>query len=149
MAMAENYRNPLPTVDIIIEMPDGGIVLIERNNHPHGWALPGGFVDYGESVECAAVREAKEETSLAVELIEQFYAYSDPNRDPRHHTISVVFIATANGTPRGADDAKIARTFHEAEIPGPLVFDHARILREYFHYKKTGRRPTPKTPTNC
>jgi 8-oxo-dGTP diphosphatase len=127
-------------------MPDGGIVLIERNNPPHGWALPGGFVDYGESVENAAVREAREETCLDVQLTEQFYAYSDPNRDPRHHTISVVFIARASGTPRGADDAKVARVFRENEIPAPLVFDHARILREYFHYKKTGERPEPKTP---
>jgi 8-oxo-dGTP diphosphatase len=143
MSMPEAHRNPLPTVDIIIEMPDGGIALIERNNPPHGWALPGGFVDYGESVETAAVREAKEETCLDVRLVEQFHAYSDPSRDPRHHTVSIVFIATANGIPRGADDAKVARTFGEDEIPDPLVFDHARILREYFHYKKTGQRPKP------
>jgi 8-oxo-dGTP diphosphatase len=139
----ENLRNPLLTVDIIIEMPRGGIVLIERKNPPHGWALPGGFVDYGESLESAAVREAKEETSLAVQLIEQFHAYSDPNRDARHHTVSIVFIATANGTPRGADDAKVARVFGENEIPSPLVFDHRRIVREYFYYKRTGQRPKP------
>jgi len=141
--MSEVCRNPLLTVDIIIEMPGGGVVLIERKNPPEGWALPGGFVDYGESVETAAVREAKEETCLDVTLIEQFHAYSDPSRDPRHHTVSIVFIATANGIPHGADDAKVARRFGEDEIPGPLVFDHARILREYFHYKKTGRRPKP------
>jgi 8-oxo-dGTP diphosphatase len=141
--MSEVCRNPLPTVDVIIEMHDGGVVLIERKNPPQGWALPGGFVDYGESVETAAVREAKEETCLDVRLIEQFHAYSDPRRDPRHHTVSIVFIATANGIPRGADDAKVARTFGEEEIPDPLVFDHARILREYFHYKKTGQRPRP------
>ena len=81
--MSENHRNPLPTIDIIIELTGGGVVLIERKNIPHGWALPGGFVDYGESLEAAAVREAKEETSLAVQLIEQFYTYSDPSRDPR------------------------------------------------------------------
>jgi 8-oxo-dGTP diphosphatase len=144
--MSKNHRNPLPTVDTIIEMPDGGIVLIERKNTPYGWALPGGFVDYGETVECAAVREAREETCLDVQLIEQFYAYSDPNRDPRHHTISIVFIAAANGIPAGADDAKVARTFRETEIPHPVVFDHARILREYFHYKRTGERPKPKPP---
>lgn len=147
--MSEIHRNPLPTVDIIIEMPDAGIVLIERKNPPHGWALPGGFVDYGETVECAALREAKEETCLEVQLIEQFYAYSDPNRDPRHHTISVVFIAAATGTPRGADDAKIARIFREAEIPRPVVFDHARIVREYFHYKRTGERPKPNPSKHC
>ncbi|HEY7556146.1 MAG TPA: NUDIX hydrolase [Candidatus Binatia bacterium] len=141
--MPEVRRNPLPTVDVIIEMRDGGVVLIERKNPPQGWALPGGFVDYGESVETAAVREAKEETCLDVRLVEQFHAYSDPSRDPRHHTVSIVFIATANGIPRGADDAKVARTFGEDEIPDPLVFDHARILREYFHYKKTGQRPKP------
>jgi 8-oxo-dGTP diphosphatase len=147
--MTENHRNPLPTVDAIIEMPSGGIVLIERKNFPYGWALPGGFVDYGESVECAVMREAKEETCLDVQLLEQFYAYSDPNRDPRHHTISIVFIARANGTPRGADDAKVAGVFRETEIPSPLVFDHARILRDYFHYKKTGERPAPQPPSPC
>ena len=140
--MSETPRNPLVTVDIIIEV-DGGIVLIERKNPPHGWALAGGFVDYGESLESAAVREAKEETSLDVRLTEQFYTYSDPTRDPRHHTVSTVFIAVAEGTPQGADDAKVARVFREDEIPSPVVFDHARILREYFHFKKTGRRPRP------
>lgn len=140
--MTETPRNPLVTVDIIIEV-GGGIVLIERKNPPHGWALPGGFVDYGESLETAAVREAQEETSLDVVLTEQFYTYSDPSRDPRHHTVSTVFIATANGTPRGADDAKEARVFRENELPTPIVFDHARILREYFIFKKTGRRPKP------
>jgi ADP-ribose pyrophosphatase YjhB (NUDIX family) len=140
--VTETPRNPLVTVDIIIEV-GGGIVLIERKNPPHGWALPGGFVDYGESLETAAVREAQEETSLDVVLTEQFYTYSDPSRDPRHHTVSTVFIATANGTPRGADDAKEARVFRENELPTPIVFDHARILREYFIFKKTGRRPKP------
>ena len=140
--MSETPRNPLVTVDIIIEV-DGGIVLIERKNPPHGWALPGGFVDYGESLEAAAVREAKEEISLDVGLTEQFYTYSDPSRDARHHTVSTVFIAVADGTPQGADDAKSARVFREDEIPSPVVFDHARILRDYFHFKKTGRRPKP------
>ena len=104
--MGEKYRNPLLTVDIIIEIVERGIVLIERKNPPHGWAFPGGFVDYGESLEKAAVREAKEETSLDVTLTEQFYTYSDPDRDPRHHTVSTVYIAAADGMPRGADDAK-------------------------------------------
>jgi ADP-ribose pyrophosphatase YjhB (NUDIX family) len=128
------------TVDIIIEL-EGGIVLIERKNPPHGWAFPGGFVDYGESLENAALREAKEETSLDVELVEQFHAYSDPGRDPRHHTVSAVFIAKANGTPKGSDDAKSAQIFHEGNLPSSLVFDHPQILRDYFHYKKTGKRP--------
>ena len=103
------YRNPAPTVDLIIEMidrPHRPIVLIERLNIPHGWALPGGFVDYGESVEAAAVREAKEETTLSVTLIEQFQVYSDPKRDERKHTLSIVFIATAAGEPIAQDDAK-------------------------------------------
>ena len=141
--MSEKFRNPLPTVDIIIELVGGAIVLIERKNPPDGWALPGGFVDYGENLENAARREAQEETSLEVELTEQFYAYSDPARDPRHHTISTVFIATATGTPHGADDAKRAQAFVETGLPSPLMFDHAQILRDYFLFKRTGRRPRP------
>src|SRR5262245_7360542 len=141
-AMIEKKRNPLLTVDIIVEV-DGGIVLIERKNIPHGWAIPGGFVDYGESIEAAARREAREETSLEVILTEQFYTYSDPRRDARHHTVSTVFIASASGTPRGADDAKLARIFHENDLPRPIVFDHAQILSDYFDFKKTGRRPKP------
>lgn len=138
--MSENFRNPLPTVDIIIEIGER-IVLIERKNPPHGWALPGGFVDYGESLENAAVREAKEEISLDVTLTEQFHTYSDPRRDPRHHTLSTVYIAKAEGTPRGADDAEVARLFAESDLPEPIVFDHPQILRDYFRFKKTGQRP--------
>ncbi len=140
--MSEKFRNPLLTVDIIIEI-GGKIVLIERKNPPHGWALPGGFVDYGERIESAAVREAAEETSLTVNLTEQFYTYSDPHRDPRHHTVSTVFIATAQGEPRGADDAKTAQLFGEVDLPSTIVFDHRQILRDYFTFKKTGRRPRP------
>ncbi|MGH7810884.1 MAG: NUDIX domain-containing protein [Candidatus Binatia bacterium] len=140
--MSEEFRNPLLTVDIIIEV-HGGICLIERKNPPYGWALPGGFVDYGESIETAALREAKEETSLDVTLTEQFYTYSDPRRDARHHTVSTVFIAAAHDTPRGADDAKAARIFHEDDLPEPICFDHAEILSDYFAFKKTGRRPKP------
>ena len=141
--MSKNHRNPVPTVDIIIEVGEAGVVLIERKNIPHGWALPGGFVDYGENLEAAAVREAKEETSLEVNLVEQFYTYSDPSRDPRQHTISTVYIATARGVPRGADDAKVAKIFTEGELPSSIVFDHRRILSDYFAYKATGRRPKP------
>ena len=140
--MTEKLPNPLLTVDIIVEVK-GGIVLIERKNLPHGWAIPGGFVDYGESIETAARREAKEETSLDVVLTEQFYTYSDPRRDARHHTVSTVFIASADGTPQGADDAKLARIFQENNLPKPIVFDHGQILRDYFAFKKTGRRPKP------
>ena len=139
--MTRKFKNPFPTVDIIVEVEGRGIVLIERKNPPHGWALPGGFVDYGESLEKAALREAKEEISLDVELIEQFYSYSDPRLDPRHHTVSTVFIASASGEPRGADDAENARLFTEQNLPSPIVFDHAQILRDYFHYRKTGERP--------
>lgn len=124
------YKNPVPTVDIIIEV-DGGIVLIERKNPPHGWALPGGFVDYGESFEQAAVREALEETGLEVKLTRQFHTYSNPDRDPRHHTVSTVFIATAGGIPTGLDDALQAKIFDRDNLPR-LVFDHARILEDYF-----------------
>nr|WP_326491573.1 NUDIX hydrolase [Desulfolithobacter dissulfuricans] len=124
------YRNPVPTVDIIIETGEG-IVLIERGNPPFGWALPGGFVDYGESFEEAAIREAKEETGLEVVLVRQFHTYSDPKRDPRQHTASTVFIATADGTPRGGDDARQAKIFTRDRLP-PLVFDHGQILSDYF-----------------
>jgi 8-oxo-dGTP diphosphatase len=133
------FKNPAPTVDIIIETA-GGIVLIERKNPPHGWALPGGFVDYGEAFEDAARREAIEETGLAVTLILQFHTYSDPKRDARRHTASTVFIATADGQPVAADDAKRAGVFSQDNLP-ELVFDHDRILRDYFTFKKTGQRP--------
>jgi len=130
------YKNPLPTVDVIIEIEGRGIVLIERRNPPHGWALPGGFVDYGETLEDAAVREAREETGLEVSLARQFHAYSDPARDPRHHTVSVVFVATARGEPVAADDARAAGVFAEADLPAPLAFDHATILADYFAWKR-------------
>lgn len=128
------YKNPLPTVDIIIEN-SGGIVLVERKNPPHGWALPGGFVDYGETLEQAAVREAAEETGLDVTLTRQLRTYSDPARDPRHHTISTVFVATATGRPTAGDDALRAETFTRDLLP-PLVFDHRRILDDYYHLQK-------------
>jgi len=169
--VVEKYRNPFPTVDIIIETCFGysagdeessvpatnrvsgtdscnrriispqeigihreqaGIVLIKRKNPPFGWALPGGFVDYGESLESAARREAEEETSLKVELLYQLGAYSDPSRDPRHHTISVVFVGRATGMPKAADDAIDVGIFDRHSLPNPLVFDHKEILRDYF-----------------
>jgi len=137
-----NHRNPVPTVDVIIELARG-IVLVRRRNPPLGWALPGGFVDYGESLPAATVREAREETGLNVELIELFHVYSDPNRDPRQHTVSTVFIARASGTPRGGDDASEARAFTEDSLPRDLAFDHGQILVDYFEYKRTGGRPGP------
>ncbi len=134
------YKNPIPTVDIIIEVQraDGkeGIVLIKRKNPPHGWALPGGFVDYGESLEEAAVREAKEETSLDVQLEKQLHTYSDPDRDPRQHTISTVFVASARGKPKAEDDAQEIGIFTQEEINFSLAFDHNRILTDYFEWKK-------------
>jgi len=134
------YRNPFPTVDIIIEIRDArgreGIVLIERKNPPPGWALPGGFVEYGESLETAAVREAWEETSLRVRLVAQLGTYSDPARDPRRHTISTVFIARAEGTPAARDDAKNLGIFTRREIDFPLAFDHAEILKDYYARKR-------------
>lgn len=128
------YRNPLPTVDIIIEVK-GGIVLIERKNPPHGWAIPGGFVDYGESVEACAVREAREETCLNVRLKDLLYVYSRPDRDPRHHTLTTVFIATAHGNPVAGDDARLAGIFDHRSLPDHLVFDHASILADYSRYR--------------
>jgi len=138
------YRNPVPTVDIIIELvdrPHRPILLIERQNTPYGWAIPGGFVDYGEAVETAAQREAQEETGLQVELIEQFHVYSDPNRDPRQHTMSVVFIATATGEPKAGDDAKGIGIFESWRIPANLCFDHDRIMRDYWRYRDYGICP--------
>ncbi len=128
----DEYRNPVPAVDIIIEANGCGVVLIKRKNPPVGWALPGGFVDYGESLEEAAVREAREETSLEVELTGQFHTYSNPARDPRQHTISTVFIARAAGVPKSADDAAEIGIFTEENLPGKLMFDHARILGDYY-----------------
>jgi ADP-ribose pyrophosphatase YjhB (NUDIX family) len=129
------YKNPIPTVDVIIELGNG-IILIRRKNPPHGWALPGGFVDYGESVEAAAIREAREETSLNVKIAHLLGVYSEPNRDPRFHTISVVFVASGSGKPRAADDAEEIGVFSKDNLPDDMAFDHARILDDYFRWKE-------------
>ncbi len=129
------YRNPFPTVDIIIRI-GASIVLIARRNPPYGWALPGGFVDYGETLEEAAVREAREETGLEIENLRQFRAYSDPQRDPRQHNISVVFTAEAHGVPRAGDDAEHVQLFPLDTLPSLLCFDHALILSDYSAGKK-------------
>jgi len=156
------YRNPAPTVDILIHEPGRGIVLIRRRNEPPGWALPGGFIDYGESAEAAAVREAREETGLDVELTGLVGVYSDPDRDPRHHTLSVVYAARVRGggvtpvagavagpSPGGAaspvvapiagDDAADARFFAPDDLPQPMAFDHAKIIADWL--RDRGRCP--------
>lgn len=138
----KTYRNPVPTVDIIIEI-DEAIVLIKRKNPPYGWALPGGFVDYGECYEDAALREAAEETGLQIKELRQFRTYSDPNRDPRQHTASTIFIAKASGLPMAGDDAALAALFTKEEIP-QLVFDHGRIVEDYYAMKQN-RGPAPDT----
>jgi ADP-ribose pyrophosphatase YjhB (NUDIX family) len=139
----QRYVNPLPTVDIIIEIElkpsKVGIVLIERRNFPFGWAIPGGFVDYGETVEAAAIREAFEETSLKVELKYLLGVYSAPNRDPRQHTISVVFVAQTTGTPHGRDDAMHAKIFELNQLPKKMAFDHRKILADYLDQLPPGQ----------
>jgi 8-oxo-dGTP diphosphatase len=135
-----SYRNPTPTVDVVI-LSEDGVVLVRRKNPPEGWALPGGFVDEGEFLEEAAAREALEETGLSVALLEQFFTYSDPARDPRRHTMTTVFLANAEGAPEGADDAAEARIWPWDALPRPLCFDHARILGDVREYLRTGRRP--------
>lgn len=131
-------KTPALTVDLVV-LVRGRVVLVERKYEPKGWALPGGFVDVGETVEAAAVREAKEETGLDVRLLEQFHVYSDPRRDARRHTASVVFVAEAEGEPSGGDDAAQARAFAWDALP-PLVFDHAEILADVRRWLLTGAR---------
>jgi 8-oxo-dGTP diphosphatase len=137
--MAE-IKTPLCTVDCIIELPGERIVLIRRGHPPPGWALPGGFVEEGEALHHAAAREAREETGLEVALSEQFFTYSDPRRDPRRHTISTVYIGSAEGEPRGGDDAAEARAVPLDGLPNDLCFDHGTILQDYLTYRRTGRR---------
>jgi 8-oxo-dGTP diphosphatase len=132
---------PIIAADIIIELldePGRPIVLIERKNPPHGWAIPGGFVDVGETLEHAAVREAEEETGLKVKLKALLGNYSDPDRDPRGHTVTAVYVAEAHGLPKGGDDAKNAQPFDPLKPP-QLAFDHALVLADYRRFRELGQ----------
>ena len=142
--MGQPIETPKLTVDVIIEMEGGGIVLIERGHPPMGVALPGGFVDVGESVEAAARREVMEETNLTVELLELLYVYSHPNRDPRGHTVSCVFVGRGSGNPRSGDDARRAFVASPGDLPAVFAFDHGRIVADYLEFRKTGQRPRPQ-----
>jgi 8-oxo-dGTP diphosphatase len=138
------HKNPSPAVDIIIEMidrPHRPIILIERLNPPYGWAIPGGFMDYGEPAEATACREAMEEIGLQVDLVELLQVYSDPKRDARQHTVSMVYLATAKGEPKAGDDAKNVKIIDVWEIPTNLCFDHDRILHDYLQLRHYGIRP--------
>ena len=134
-------KSPFCTVDAIIEIRSNmntqleGIILVKRKNPPFGWAIPGGFVDYGETLEDAVCREMKEETGLDVTLVRQFHTYSDPHRDPRHHTISTVYIAASAGRPKAGDDAEEVEIFTEDSLPEDIVFDHRKVLEDYFKEK--------------
>lgn len=133
---------PLLAADVIIELTDylgRPIVLIERANPPYGWAIPGGFVDLGEIIELAGVREAQEEVGLDVTLLALLGIYSDPARDSRGHTVTAVYVAEAAGTPIAADDAKNCRLFLLNELPESLAFDHAQVLADYKKYRETGQ----------
>jgi len=144
-------ETPSLTVDIIIELKDRAtrpVILIERKYQPLGWALPGGFVDIGETLEAAAIREAKEEVCLDVVLLSLLGCYSKPERDPRGHTVSAVFIAEASGTPTAADDARNLKIFEINALPDDLAFDHDLIIKDYRTYKKSGQLTPVRVPDN-
>ena len=137
-------RTPAVTVDIVIELerPGTPIVLIERRDPPPGWALPGGFVDPGETVGQAARREAREETGLDIELVALLGVYSDPARDPRGQTVGVVFVARSGGEPVAGDDAATVLIADPQTTP-PLAFDHAKIVADYLRFRRSGKTPLP------
>ena len=128
-APVHTYRNPFPTTDVVV-LRGGRVLLIRRRNPPEGWALPGGFVDYGESAEAAATRELKEETGLEVVTLRLLGVYSAPGRDPRFHTLTVVYLADASGEPAAGDDAAEARWFALNDLPEPIAFDHRQIITD-------------------
>ncbi len=133
---------PLLAADTIIELsdlPGRPFVLIERANPPYGWAIPGGFVDVGETLEQAAMREAQEETGLNVTLIALLGLYSNPQRDPRNHTVTAVYVAEATGMPVAADDAKLCGVFSMDTLPEKLAFDHALVLTDYQCFRRTDK----------
>lgn len=132
----KKHKAPVPTVDIIIEIKNG-IVLVERKNPPFGWALPGGFAEAGDSLEKNAVREAKEETSLAIYGLRQLHTYSDPKRDPRMHTVSTIFIAKARGRLKAASDARKVMIVDPSRIKVKLAFDHAKIIKDYLKARRS------------
>ncbi len=134
---------PAATADVIIGRGDC-IVLVRRRWPPPGWALPGGFVEAGERVAEAAIREALEETGLRVTLSALLHVYSDPARDPRRPTLSAVFVGSAVGDPKGGDDAAEAHWFRLDDLPSPIAFDHAQIIEDYRHFLATGLRPDPE-----
>jgi 8-oxo-dGTP diphosphatase len=135
---------PILAADVIVRLagrPADEVLLIERRNPPQGWAIPGGFVDVGEPVERAAIRELREETGLEVTLDALLGIYSDPARDPRGHTVAVVFVGSSAGEPRALDDARAVAVVSAEKPPRPLAFDHARILEDYLFFLRTGRPP--------
>lgn len=131
----ETYKNPFPAADVLVIRGDK-VLLIERRNPPHGWAIPGGFIEYGEDAESAARRELNEETGLEASSLELLGVYSNPSRDPRFHTITVVYLGEAAGEPRAADDALSARWFALNELPAPLAFDHAQVIADAVNHLK-------------
>jgi len=140
-APLDRFDQPRLTVDAVVRNDEGEFLLIERGHPPPGWALPGGFVDAGESLEAAVARELNEETGLLTHRLTQFHTYSDPTRDPRHPTVSTVFLVEAVGTLRAGDDAVDAAFFPIGSLPRPVAFDHARILEDVHRWLQTGDRP--------
>jgi len=132
----QEYWQPGVTADVIAEAPDGtGIYLIERKHFPPGWAIPGGFIEKGESLEETAVREFKEETGMNVSLVTQLGTYSRPGRDPRKQTVSTVFVGIASGAPRAGDDASTIASYPPDRLPADIAFDHRSIIADYVRWK--------------